>query len=114
LTLRPLMDVIRYQPLPVAERPAHRVLQRPPDTLAVATTFVPARIRSLIVALVVGRVRRLTPSHRAASVVAPRAGPGIAASSATRTSATMVATARRERGLRAAGWGMGTSARADH
>ncbi len=83
MTLLPLIEVIRHHDDPDEELPAHRTDQRLPLTLATAVTLAPAdRLRS-VRAVVVGFVRSLTPSQRAASEVAPIAGVGAIATAAS-------------------------------
>ena len=87
------MDEIRYQRVPVT-RPPHVMVHRPPVTVVVATTRVPAEIVTRSRAAVEALVRRLA-AHFAWRVVAARAGVGPDPRAAVSTSVTAMRSATR-------------------
>src|SRR5690349_18126177 len=87
------MLVIRYQAAPDRELPPHVVVQWVPLTRVEATTRAPLDSTTLRGALPLGRVRAGIPSHRAASTVAAKVGPGTAAATTVTSKAAAIANA---------------------
>ena len=76
---------MRYQVFPVAVLPAQVTRQLRPVTFVTALTWTPDDRTALRVELVLGFVRRLTPSHLVDSVDAPRTSPGDTAETVRRS-----------------------------